>query len=255
MPRSLLALDAPAVIDELRALASKKTKGAELLRIYWYDVTGGKGLSTDQTILASLDDVKLRLALANQSGGPQLAEASMLADLIELARLRSIRDAIIMADGDLLTVGVQIAQNYGVRVHVVEIEENKGSQSTTLVQEADTSAEWTREVLERVLAIRPSATLTATLGPSSAPVSISIAPDVDPVIGRVAAELATSMDGSELEGVNSYIDSLHGVPPEFDGKLLGMCRAEVGRDLTIHERRHARARFFEAVKARANAFK
>jgi hypothetical protein len=42
----------------------------------------------------------------------------------------------------------------------------------------------------------------------------------------------------------------HAVPPEFDGKLLGLCRAELGLDLTIQERRHARARFTEAVKAR-----
>ena len=246
----MLALDPEAAIQELKSVALEKAKGAELLRIYWYDATGFKGPSSEQTNLANLDDVKLRLALVSQSGERQGVDSLIVADLVELARLGSICDAVVLSGDENIRIGIQIAQSYGVRVHLIGIESSRGLQSRLLLQEADTRREWNQGIIEQILSVRPSATVTATLGPSPAPVSVTVAADLDPRIEKVALALVAAMDEAESKGVRTFLETTYHVPPEFDGKLLGLCRAELGRDLTIQERRHARARFSEAIKAR-----
>jgi hypothetical protein len=231
-------------------VALEKAKGAELLRIYWYDGTGFKGPTSEQTSLAHLDNVKLRLGLVNQAGERQHVDSLIVADLIELARLRSICDAVLLSGDEEVRIGVQIAQSYGVRVHLIGIEPSRGLQSRLLLQEADTTTEWNQRIIEHILSVRPSATVTATLGPSAPTASVSVASDLDLRIEKVAFDLVAAMEEPQIKAVRTFLDTAHGVPPEFDGKLLGLCRAELGRDLTIQERLHVRARFSDAIKTK-----
>jgi NYN domain len=253
LPRSLLTLDQEAVIRELKAVALEKAKGADLLRIYWYDTVGFKGPTSDQTSLAGLDDIKFRVALANQPGEQHWVDSLVTADLVELARLKSICDAVLLSGDEGLRIGIQIAQSYGIRVHLIAIQPTR-LQSRFPLQEADTTTEWNQHIIERILSARPGGTVTATLAPSPTSISVTVAADLDPRIDKVALDLVATMDEEEIKAVHTFLDTARRVPPEFDGKLLGLCRDELGRDLTIRERRHARARFSEAVETRGKAF-
>lgn len=149
-PRSSLALDAPAVLAELAAVAERKAPGAPLLRIYWYDGTSPtKDLTLEQEQLAHLDNVKLRFGYINKDGQQKGVDSLIITDLIELARLSAVCDAVLLSGDEDVRVGVQIAQNYGVRVHLLGIIPARGSQSKGLLQEADTTMEWDKATVER----------------------------------------------------------------------------------------------------------
>ncbi len=121
-PRIDLILDAPSVVAELTTFAIAKAPSCSLLRIYWYDgAISGARPTADQALLANSDNVKLRLGFVNSLGQQKGVDSLIVTDLIELARQKSICDAVLMSgDGDV-RVGVQIAQNYGVKVHLLGV--------------------------------------------------------------------------------------------------------------------------------------
>jgi uncharacterized LabA/DUF88 family protein len=120
-PRSLLELDAETAITELLTIFKTHAVDCELLRIYWYDGASFKGPTIDQDKLGHLDNVKLRLGLLNSVGEQKGVDSLIVTDMIELARLGAICDAVILSGDEDIRVGVQIAQNYGVRVHLLGI--------------------------------------------------------------------------------------------------------------------------------------
>jgi hypothetical protein len=75
-------------------------------------------------------------------------------DLIDLARDRVISDAFILAGDEDLRVGVEVAQRYGVRVHLIGITPCRGNQSQLLRREADTTHEWDDTVVRSFLSLR-----------------------------------------------------------------------------------------------------
>ena len=144
------ALALSETIAKLKETADKQTGNATLLRIYWYDGMRGGRLSPEQELLAFLDDVKLRLGMV-RSGRQKGVDSLIVTDLIELARNHAISDAVLLAGDDDLRVGVQIAQSFGARVHLVGIEPSRGNQSDLLMQEADTTSEWSKDDIEQIL--------------------------------------------------------------------------------------------------------
>ena len=65
----------------------------------------------------------------------------IVTDMIALARNRAISDAVLVSGDEDLRVGVQQAQEFGVRVYLVGIKPSRGNQSLFLLQEADTTHE------------------------------------------------------------------------------------------------------------------
>lgn len=150
--RTALTLNETAVIAELAGVAHAKTGGIPLLRIYWYDAArGGQGLTLDHAILAHADYIKLRLGFINSQKQQKGVDSLIVTDLIELARNRAMSDAILMSGDEDVRIGVQIAQSFGVRVHLLGIQPSRGSQSLQLLQEADTTTEWGADVVARFL--------------------------------------------------------------------------------------------------------
>jgi uncharacterized LabA/DUF88 family protein len=230
-PRSELHLDAHIVIDELMALARAKAADCQILRVYWYDgAIGGSRPTSDQALVANSDNVKLRLGFINNFGQQKGVDSLIVTDLIELARLKSITDALLLSGDEDVRVGVQIAQNYGVRVHLLGIEPIRSSQSQQLLQEADTTTEWERATIATFLSVRE--TLTAPRDTALAATA--------PAISRQQADL-----------VGGKLAMARGVPPDLDRKLLPICGAAIGRKLEREEIREMRSHFQNAVKERA----
>ena len=73
--------------------------------------------------------MKLRLGIVNLAGQQKGVDSLIVTDLVELARNHAITDAILLSGDEDLRIGVQIAQSFGVRVHLIRIEPTRGSQS------------------------------------------------------------------------------------------------------------------------------
>jgi hypothetical protein len=261
LPRSVLALDAPGIIDRLVQFAATRIPEFELLRIYWYDGAGGLRPTIEQEQLAHLDNVKVRLGLINSVGQQKGVDSLIVTDLIELARLGAICDAVLLSGDEDVRVGVQIAQNYGVRIHLLGIEPSRGSQSKALLQEADTTSEWTKATIAKFLSIRSSPTRPDPSSPTAAasPPTESQAPSHAevPADRSIAKQIASAVDDfvhnlsdSDVKNLLAYWKTHGRIPPEFDGRLLMRCRSEMQRNLDVTEKRFTRRTFLEAIHAR-----
>jgi uncharacterized LabA/DUF88 family protein len=197
-----LTLDAAAVIRELTTFALSKAVESRLLRIYWYDgAIGGARPTADQALLANLDDVKLRLGFVNSSGQQKGVDSLIVTDLIELARQKAICEAILMSGDEDVRVGVQIAQLYGVRVHLLGITPSRGTQSQQLLQEADTTHEWDAATIALFLSIRPPKIIVKEPAAAASPYEPQIPAkestpeaDLDEVVRELVSELADSVE-------------------------------------------------------------
>ncbi|HER25809.1 MAG TPA: NYN domain-containing protein [Rhodospirillales bacterium] len=253
--RESLVLDAPKAIGLVKSVASQKAPDCSLLRVYWYDgAIGGIRPTTDQALLANLDDVKLRLGFVNSYGQQKGVDSLIVTDLIELARLNSISDAVLLSGDEDVRVGVQIAQNYGVRIHLLGITPSRGSQSNQLLQEADTTTEWGAGTIGSCLSVRQSgADETKEAVEFTTSESSLKATEEDQISAKIEASVQTfvaALTEVEIEGIVAYWRTERGVPPEFDGKMLPICRAAIGRNLERPEIKHLRTCFQQCVKDR-----
>jgi uncharacterized LabA/DUF88 family protein len=256
--RSTLILDAAAALAELQAVAERKAVNASLLRTYWYDgVFPARGQTLEQEQLAHLDNVKVRLGFINSAGQQKGVDSLIVADLIELARLGGVCDVVLLSGDEDVRVGVQIAQNYGVRVHLVGITPSRGSQSKALLQEVDTTTEWDKATVEKFLSVRslpaptvPAVSATGATLASTIPSGLAGPPVGNAKIKNVAETLAKALNEADVKGLAAYWTTQRGLPPEFDGKLLALSREAINRDLDLRERRFARAEFTSAVESR-----
>lgn len=217
-------------------------------------------MSAEHIALANTDYVKLRLGVLNGRGEQKGVDSLIVTDLIELARNKSICDAILLSGDEDVRIGVQIAQNFGVCVHLIGIHPARGSQSNLLRQESDTTTEWDKDVLARFMTVSAPAERT----PRS-PTPPSAAPAAAVVTGSGSVERTTSQDWSKIEAVIDEIvmgldtsdlteleaywkTGAQGVPSDVDRPLLAKSRDAVGRVLSPEERRKARHLFASRAK-------
>ncbi len=242
--RQKLSLNAPAIIEELKKLASKKASGCRLLRIYWYDGLVSSSLSSEQSRLAGLGDVKLRLGFVNSAGQQKGVDSLIVTDLIELARLQSISDAILLAGDEDLRIGVQISQSYGVRVHLLGIVPSRGSQSLQLMREADTTTELSKEWASNCLTIVNNERLEG-VGSQVDAIQYPV------IFAESISDHIQSLTVNDLEYLKVYWQKANDVPPEYDKRMLGILRTRLGRDLERLELKEMRRQFKQDAKARA----
>jgi uncharacterized LabA/DUF88 family protein len=245
--REMLVLDPVNAREALTRYANLKAPSASLLRIYWYDgARGGPRPTTDQAQLANLDNIKLRLGFVNDSGEQKGVDSLIVTDLIELARLKSVSEAVLVSGDEDVRVGVQIAQNYGVRVHLLGIAPARGSQSHQLMQEADTTGEWDAATIASFLSVREPPTLV--VGSTTTSQSIQIFGSAQ--ITSVVVSFVESLTVVDLEGVRAYWKEARGIPSDLDKRLLVKCRDEAGRNLERDEIRVMRSEFQRLASVR-----
>ncbi|MDO8359654.1 MAG: NYN domain-containing protein [Devosia sp.] len=255
-----LVFNARTAVEQLRAFAVQKAPHCSLLRIYWYDgAVSGAQPTSEQSQIAGLDDVKLRLGFINSAGQQKGVDSLIVTDLIELARQKAICDAILLSGDEDVRVGVQIAQNYGVRLHLLGIAPARGSQSYQLMQEADTTSVWDKDMVSTFLAMRaPSA---APSPPSAVATPAPVEPEgkskqvgkCEPAVAVVVEAMVASLEQADIKAIEVFWQSNRGVPSDFDRKMLAQARDAIGRDLGLPEKGHMRAYFRQRVLERITA--
>jgi uncharacterized LabA/DUF88 family protein len=252
--RTGVSLDAKQVVECLKKVASQRAADTKLLRIYWYDgAVGGSRPTTDQAAVAGLDDVKLRLGFINSHGQQKGVDSLIVTDMIELARLKSIGDAILLSGDEDVRVGVQIAQNYGVRVHLLGIAPSRGSQSQQLMLEADTTTEWEAETIKTFLSVREEKEDVIKVAAAKAAIATPSPAGAAHNLATIEVAVTAFVDGlgkTDIAGISAYWETARGVPAELDRKLLPICGAAIGGNLSTPEIRHMRSTFQKVVKAK-----
>lgn len=251
--RGELSLDSSKVLEALRAFA-ERTSGLPLLRIYWYDGTS-IGPTAQHITLAHLPAVKVRLGFVNRAGEQKGVDSLIITDMISLARNRGMTDAVLLSGDEDLRVGVQQAQEFGVRVHLLGIKPSRGSQSIFLLQEADSCHEWAEEDVKLFLAHAPKdAELKAPpvrLKPTT-PTPLTATAASAPAYDSVAKESADEVAAESLEAIVGGFKASAQIPREFDSKLLARARKAVGHDLDPKQKKDLRLRFIGYCEKRVS---
>ena len=246
LKRGEMILDHGAIATKLKEFAETRSS-LNLLRIYWYDGTS-QGPTPQHIALAELPDVKVRLGFVNNVGQQKGVDSLIVTDMITLARNGAIAECVLLSGDEDLRVGVQLAQEHGVRVHLLGIKPARGSQSLFLRQEADTTCEWTKSDLGAFLNRSPSTVpgshaIEGPVGPSES------GGTADP-LERVAKQVAASIPISEVTALFENIRETKMLPKSIDVLLLVKSREELGKFLDPAQKRTVRNAFFDALSAR-----
>src|SRR5947209_1486278 len=232
-PRVRTSLDIDAVLRELkREVAALDGGGGRLIRIYWYDGAPKAGMTAEQLRTASAPDVKLRLGSVNSFGEQKGVDALIAHDLSELARNHAIDIALLVSGDEDILVGVQTAQTFGVRVHLLGIDPAH-SQAPRLMQEADVCHEWPAGLVADWI----------TGNAAGAPREASGAPDMHAVL----AAIGTALDGQRESVIETWERETR-IAPEIDRHLMKALSAQLGRTLRPQEKPSLRQAFIDALR-------
>lgn len=245
LPRGELNLDYDAVLGLLGRLVAELS-GLPLLRVYWYDGTA-TGPTPQQLALAYRPSVKLRLGFVNQQGQQKGVDSLVVTDLINLARNRAMTDVLLMTGDEDIRVGVQQAQEFGVRVHLLGIAPARENQSGFLVQEADSVRELTVAEVQSFLS-RASTPAHASIAPSLGQPSSAVFGVTPATLEAAAQRIAAELNDEEMEAVLN--ESVGGsVPSQVDRRLLvAGSQALGGAQLTPQQKRSVRVAFLDACR-------
>ena len=237
--RELLSLDIPKVVEALKGVA-RTACDLPLLRIYWYDAMRVGRPTQEQSALADADDIKIRLGQINSAGEQKGVDALIITDLAELARNHAITDAVLVSGDEDVRVGVVLAQQFGVRVHLVGIHPARSNQSRSLMQEADTTTEWDVALVRVFLAYAPPIS-------EAAAISTTAATGLDALIEPIIAGLKPA----DLASLKTSFATSTQIPAEYDRALLRVGRVHYGQTtLTNPERSTLRNTFVRLVQTR-----
>ena len=246
--RSAITLNYEAFLDYIVQQAEHQS-GRELLRVYWYDGTS-TGPTGAHRKLAYQPNVKLRLGMVSLSGEQRGVDSLLVMDMANLAQNRAMSDALLLTGDEDIRVGVVLAQQYGVRVHLVGIADPDGerNQSSMLLQEADTT------LLIDALDMARMATVNDRTGAEDGAES-----DEDPLedVGasselmlEEAVHLVLAGLGTEEVELVRNMESGASVPAQIDRQLLLAGKQRLQRDLLPPEKRQLRALFLAALQGR-----
>ena len=259
--RGKISLDHQALIRALKEFA-EGISGLPLLRIYWYDGTS-QGPTSQHNTLADQANTKVRLGFVNSSGQQKGVDSLIVTDMISLARNHAMADCVLLSGDEDIRVGVQQAQEYGVRVHLLGIGPARGSQSLFLLREADSSREWSSDDLRTFLECGPDEVepmdvdgRSGSPAPASSHADEAVFPETDGqsdhgrTLRQVARRVADDVPPTDVPSLVTHIRATNQRPSEIDGRLLAMSRNELGNDLDSEQKHEVRTAFLHALEER-----
>ena len=250
-----------AFLDFMRKKAEALT-GLPLLRIYWYDGTDGPPTGK-HIALAYQPDVKLRLGLVSRQGTQKGVDSLIVTDLINLSRNRAMASAVLMTGDEDIRVGVQQAQEYGVRVYLVGISASSGgdgNQAALLKQEADGVCDLSAAEVAGFLACRPTAESPALESPPAGALQRAEPGSSSRPLGVLGEEQLRAIVESALSQMTE--DAIQqvatagrfNIPVHLDGLLLTTAtKALGGARVPDPHKKALRGLFFAACEQRARS--
>lgn len=248
--RGQIKIDHDKLVDALENFATTISK-VPLLRIYWYDGTS-TGPTPEHVALAFKPKIKIRLGFVNTAGQQKGVDSLIVTDMIALARNRSMCDAVLLSGDEDIRVGVQQAQEFGVRVHLLGITPARGSQSLFLLQEADSTTEWTVADLQAFMSANPRAAKPAPGVVSGVPIVAAASTPSPTSLDELAKIAASEIDSSLLAGLIKNYDGSGQLPPVIDRPLIGRAGKSFGR-LDSGKLQDLRKAFVNAMRSRLPA--
>lgn len=254
-PRGDIDMDFDAFLSEVEGFAAR-VSALPLLRVYWYDGTSS-GPSPQHLTLAFKSHVKLRLGFVNAFGQQKGVDSLLVTDMITLARNRAMADAVLVSGDEDIRVGVQQAQEYGVKVHLLGIKPSRGNQSNFLLQESDSTHEWSEQEVGRFLRHQPR-NLAPVAESSSQGIShkpstqTGVQPQPLVSVEQVAKLASSEVDPAHIEAVLQNYDGSKQLPPELDRPLLGKARVHLGI-LNPDQKRLLREAFISELRSRVKS--
>jgi hypothetical protein len=184
----------------------------------------------------------------NSSGQQKGVDSLIVTDMITLARNRAMSDAVLVSGDEDIRVGVQQAQEFGVRVHLLGIRPSRGSQSLFLLQEADSTHEWGPENLAPFFACAPPVAAVKTAPAED--VALAKPPlVVDPLVD-IANNVALELPIAELTALVESIEHSGQIPKEIDGRLLARGGTALKTPLNSGQKKVVRGAFIHACQRR-----
>ena len=170
--------------------------------------------------------------------------------MITLARNRAMAECVLLSGDEDLRVGVQLAQEFGVRVHLLGIKPARGSQSLFLLQEADATYQWESSDLSDFLTRSPY----TRPEPDSEELTLDPSGTSDTVdhLERVARDVAATVPEGEVATLIDNIRQTNTRPKQIDAPLLARSRTALGCDLDPAQKRVVRNAFLRELEARLN---
>ena len=245
--RTDCSLDIEVALKSIAKHAKLVEPNARLLRTYWYDgIRPYVGPSPEQHELGKQPYLKLRFGLLNNQGQQKGVDSLIVTDLIDLARNQAIGDALILAGDEDLRVGVQVAQSLGVRVHLLGIEPTRGNVSRQLRLEVDSISEMTSKQVHSFLSCDRSNQRSESHKENELGVQVQRPPlsqtstQATANVEKIVRKTLERFSPLELKQFSLYLETEKSLPRDLDAPMLAQGRHELGRDLTIDEKRDAR---------------
>ena len=254
-PRHAVDLDYDRFLEFLSQFVASRQPQRDQLRIYWYD--GARGAPTPaQLAIGYRDQIKLRLGLIDASGQQRGVDALFVRDLVMDAHHRNITDAWLVTGDDDLRGGLLVAQELGVRIHLLGLGNREShNQARSLLLDADSSHLWERDDVVHWMEVRASiGEADPDDGEEDAePLYPKLPTDSDLAESAlsIALDFSTSMDCDELEEIiESWSVARQGVPPRYDKPLIWRFVQQWPGEVGPTEKRAVRSALIDACRKR-----
>ncbi|KQR65629.1 NYN domain protein [Arthrobacter sp. Leaf337] len=190
--RSAFSVQYKNLVDGIQEFVSERDS-RDLLRMYWYDAAKDGVFSDEHKRIGLLPGVKVRLGRMSYNGEQKGVDLKLGLDLVGVARNRSADVAYLLSGDDDLAEAVEAAQDLGMKVVLLGIENQGHRLGVTAVAEhlalqVDDIATLPQSLLDRCFA--KSAPVAGVAVQAAAPADVSVssngaghAPGTRPVPG------------------------------------------------------------------------
>lgn len=120
--RSAFTVDYKKLVQGITILAAEHS-GLPLLRVYWYDAAKDALFTEQHKKIGMLPDVKVRLGRLSFGGGQKGVDLKLGLDLVGIARQRAAEVAYLFSGDDDLAEAVEEAQDLGMKVVLIGVED------------------------------------------------------------------------------------------------------------------------------------
>jgi uncharacterized LabA/DUF88 family protein len=174
--RSAFSVQYKNLVDGIQEFVSERDS-RDLLRMYWYDAAKDGVFSDEHKRIGLLPGVKVRLGRMSYNGEQKGVDLKLGLDLVGVARNRSADVAYLLSGDDDLAEAVEAAQDLGMKVVLLGIENQGHRLGVTAVAEhlalqVDDIATLPQSLLDRCFA--KSAPVAEAAAQAAAPAGASL---------------------------------------------------------------------------------